>query len=118
MEIENFFPGGSNLTWQDYAVLLAVLALVIFVGFYFGRGEKSTADFFLGRRKIPWWAAGFAFVAAETSALTLIAVPAIAYMENWEYAQFLSAIFWRGSPSPFCLSRPFTGLIAPRFMNF
>ncbi len=93
MEIENFFPGGSNLTWQDYAVLLAVLALVIFVGFYFGRGEKSTADFFLGRRKIPWWAAGFAFVAAETSALTLIAVPAIAYMENWEYAQFFIGDF-------------------------
>ncbi len=88
MDLHSFFPGDSTLTWQDYAVVLALLALVIFVGFYFGREEKSTNDFFLGGRKIPWWAAGLSFVAAEISALTLIAVPAIAYMENWEYAQF------------------------------
>ncbi|MGD0971464.1 MAG: sodium/solute symporter [Desulfobaccales bacterium] len=93
MEIQNFFPSGGNLTWQDYSVLSVVLVLVIFVGFYFGREEKSTADFFLGGRKIPWWAAAFAFVAAEISALTLIAVPAIAYMENWEYAQFFIGDF-------------------------
>jgi SSS family transporter len=88
MEIQNFFFQGSSLTWPDYAVLAVLLALIIFVGFYFGREEKSTNDFFLGARKIPWWAAGLSFVAAEISALTLIAVPAIAYMENWEYAQF------------------------------
>ena len=87
------FPARSSLTWQDYSVLLVVLALVIFVGFYSGREEKSTNDFFLGGRKIPWWAAGLAFVAAEISALTLIAVPAIAYMENWEYAQFFIGDF-------------------------
>ena len=51
MEIQNFFPSGSNLTWQDYSVLLVLLVLVIFVGFYFGREEKSTADFFLGGEK-------------------------------------------------------------------
>jgi SSS family transporter len=88
MEIHTFFSSGSNLTWPDYAVLVALLVVVIFVGFYFGREEKSTDDFFLGGRKIPWWAAGLSFVAAEISAVTLIAVPAIAYMENWEYAQF------------------------------
>ena len=93
MEIQTFFCSGSSLTWQDYSVLLVVLALVIFVGFYTGREEKSTNDFFLGGRKIPWWAAGLAFVAAEISALTLIAVPAIAYMENWEYAQFFIGSF-------------------------
>ncbi len=93
MEIQTFFSGHSNLTWQDYSVLSALLVLVIFVGFYFGREEKSTNDFFLGARKIPWWAAGLSFVAAEISALTLIAVPAIAYMENWEYAQFFLGSF-------------------------
>jgi SSS family solute:Na+ symporter len=93
MEIQSHFLGASNLTWPDYAVLAALLALVISVGFYFGREEKSTNDFFLGARKIPWWAAGLAFVAAEISALTLIAVPAIAYMENWEYAQFFIGSF-------------------------
>ena len=93
MEIQTFFSSGSSLTWQDYSVLSVILVLVIFVGFYSGREEKSTNDFFLGGRKIPWWAAGLAFVAAEISALTLIAVPAIAYMENWEYAQFFIGDF-------------------------
>jgi SSS family transporter len=88
MEIQTFFISGSSLTWQDYSVLLALLVLLILVGIYFGREEKSTADFFLGGRKIPWWAACLSFVATEISAVTLIAVPAVAYMENWEYAQF------------------------------
>jgi SSS family solute:Na+ symporter len=93
MEIQTFLSSGSSLTWQDYSVLLVLLVLVIFVGFYSGREEKSTNDFFLGGRKIPWWAACLAFVAAEISAVTLISVPAIAYMENWEYAQFFIGSF-------------------------
>src|SRR4030042_679690 len=93
MEIQTLFPGGSSLTWQDYSVLLLLLVLMIFVGVYYGREEKSTADFFLGGRKIPWWAACLSFVATEISAVTLIAVPAVAYMENWEYAQFFIGSF-------------------------
>lgn len=93
MEIQAFFPGGSSLTWPDYSVLLLLLVLLIFVGIWFGREEKSTADFFLGGRKIPWWAACLSFVATEISAITLISVPAIAYMENWEYAQFFIGSF-------------------------
>jgi len=86
MEIQTFFLGRSSLTWQDYSVLLLLLVLMIVVGIYFGREEKSTNDFFLGGRKIPWWAACLSLVATEISAVTLISVPAIAYMENWEYA--------------------------------
>jgi SSS family solute:Na+ symporter len=93
MEMQTFFISGSSLTWQDYSVLLVLLGLLIFVGIYFGREEKSTDDFFLGGRKIPWWAACLSFVATEISAVTLIAVPAVAYMENWEYAQFFIGSF-------------------------
>jgi solute:Na+ symporter, SSS family len=93
MEIQTFFESHSSLTWQDYAVVSALLVLLIFVGIYFGREEKSTDDFFLGGRTIPWWAACLSFVATEISAVTLISVPAIAYMENWEYAQFFIGSF-------------------------
>ena len=93
MEIQTFFASHSSLTWQDYSVVLALLVLLIFVGIYFGREEKTTDDFFLGGRKIPWWAACLSFVATEISAVTLIAVPAVAYMENWEYAQFFIGSF-------------------------
>jgi SSS family transporter len=93
MEIQTFFASGSSLTWQDYSVLLVLLVVLIFVGLYCGREEKSTNDFFLGGRAIPWWAACLSFVATEISAVTLIAVPAVAYMENWEYAQFFIGSF-------------------------
>ena len=93
MEIQTFFASGSSLTWQDYSVLFVLLVLLIFVGLYCGREEKSTNDFFLGGRTIPWWAACLSFVATEISAVTLIAVPAVAYMENWEYAQFFIGSF-------------------------
>jgi len=93
MEILTYFPSGSSLTWQDYSVLLLLLVFMVFVGIWFGREEKSTADFFLGGRTIPWWAACLSFVATEISAVTLISVPAIAYMENWEYAQFFIGSF-------------------------
>ena len=41
MEIHALFVSGSSLTWQDYSVLSVILLLVISVGFFAGREEKS-----------------------------------------------------------------------------
>ena len=76
------------LTWPDYAVVLASLVVLLAIGGAFTRQQHETADFFLARRRIPWWAACLSFLATEISAVTIIAVPATAYRENWEYAQF------------------------------
>jgi len=83
----------TSLTWHDYAVVLSLLALLLLVGLWTGRREESAAEFFLGDRRIPWWAAGLSFVATEISAVTLISVPAIAFLENWEYVQFFCGSF-------------------------
>lgn len=93
MELTSWFPGGTQLTWPDYALLLALIAISVAVGVFFGKGERSTNDFFLGGRRIPWWAACLSLVATEVSAVTIISVPATAYMENWEYAQFFLGSF-------------------------
>jgi len=79
---------GSSLTWPDFAILAASLALLVAIGGAFSREQRGTADFFLARRRIPWWAACLSFLATEISAVTIISVPATAYSENWEYAQF------------------------------
>ncbi|HET7874847.1 MAG TPA: hypothetical protein VFN71_04925, partial [Methylomirabilota bacterium] len=50
--------------------------------------QRGTRDFFLARRRIPWWAACLSFLATEISAVTIISVPATAYSENWQYVQF------------------------------
>jgi len=78
----------SGLTWPDYAVLFAVLAALLLIGGSFTREQRETSDFFLARRRIPWWAACLSFLATEISAVTIISVPATAYRENWEYGQF------------------------------
>src|SRR5262245_27558666 len=81
-------PLAGGLTWPDYAVLFAALACLLVIGGAFTREQSDTASFFLARRRIPWWAACLSFLATEISAVTIISVPATAYRENWEYAQF------------------------------
>jgi SSS family transporter len=81
-------PPGAGLTWPDYVVVAAALACLLLIGGAFTREQRDTADFFLARRRIPWWAACLSFLATEISAVTIISVPATAYSENWEYAQF------------------------------
>jgi SSS family solute:Na+ symporter len=77
-----------SLTWPDYAVLLVSLAVLLGIGGAFTRQQHDTVDFFLARRRVPWWAACLSFLATEISAVTIISVPATAYSENWEYGQF------------------------------
>jgi SSS family transporter len=82
-------PGAAGaLTWPDYAVLLVSLAGLLAIGGAFTREQRETSDFFLARRRIPWWAACLSFLATEISAVTIISVPATAYSENWQYMQF------------------------------
>src|SRR5499433_2179523 len=78
----------GGLTWPDYAVLFGALACLLVIGGAFTREQRDTSDFFLARRRIPWWAACLSFLATEISAVTIISVPATAYSENWEYGQF------------------------------
>src|SRR5512134_960637 len=81
-------PLAGALTWPDYAVLAVSLAGLVAIGLAFTREQRGTQDFFLVRRRIPWWAACLSFLATEISAVTIISVPATAYSENWQYVQF------------------------------
>ena len=67
----------------NYAVLTAYLALLVAMGFYFARREKTTDDFFLAGRRIPWWAAGLSIFGTQLSAITYLAIPARAYATDW-----------------------------------
>lgn len=63
----------------DAVVLVAYLAGVTAFGLGAGRAHRSIADYFVGARTTSWWIIGLSIVAAETSTLTLIGVPAIAF---------------------------------------
>lgn len=76
------------MSWLDLTVVAASILALLAVAYQSGKVEKDTKDFFLARRRIPWWAACLSFIATEISALTIVGVPATAYRENWQYLQF------------------------------
>lgn len=82
------FPGPCFVGWPDFFILGGLLLLMVAFGFFLKKQQTSTHQFFLGNRSVPGWAACLSFVATEVSAVTIISVPAVAYMENWEYLQF------------------------------
>jgi len=63
----------------DYLVLLAYLAGITAFGMRFKKAQRSVKDYFLGARDTPWIVICLSIVATETSTLTLIGVPALAY---------------------------------------
>ena len=65
------------------------LAVIIGVGMWAARGQKSTRDYFLGNKNIGWLGIGLSIVAAETSALTIIGVPAMAFGDNISFIQVI-----------------------------
>lgn len=80
-------PGYFNT--GDWIVILAYLGGIIGLGVWFGKDQRNTRDYFLGSKNIPWWGIGISIVAAETSALTIIGVPAIAYGGNIMFIQMI-----------------------------
>src|SRR4051812_21904114 len=66
----------------DWTVIILYLLGIIGLGVWFGKDQHNTRDYFLGSKDIPWWGIGLSIVAAETSALTIIGVPAMAYADK------------------------------------
>ena len=67
------------LTPIDLLVLVVYAVGVIALGLRAGGRQSSTDEYFLGGKELPWWAVCFSVVATETSTLTVIGVPAVAY---------------------------------------
>ena len=67
------------LTPIDLVVLAVYGVGVVAFGLIAGGRQRTATDYFLGGRDLPWWAVSFSIVATETSTLTVIGVPAVAY---------------------------------------
>ena len=71
------------LNWVVMGLYFSGLA---FMGWWFMRKKKSADEFFKGGGRIPWWAAGISIVAAMSSSISFLAVPALTYISDWRYA--------------------------------
>jgi solute:Na+ symporter, SSS family len=73
----------------DLAIVIAYLIAVTALGARFGKRQRTLHDYFLGGRQLPWWAIALSVVSAETSILTIISTPGIAYATNLAFLQLV-----------------------------
>lgn len=71
----------------DLLIIAVYLAGITLFGLHFRKRRRSLRDYFLADRDIPWWALALSIVAAETSTLTIISIPGLAYDSNLGFLQ-------------------------------
>jgi SSS family transporter len=76
-----------TVSYIDYFIIIMYLIIVALIGAFSGGKQKSTKDYFMGGKNVPWWAVSFSIVAAETSSLTFISIPGLAYIANLNFLQ-------------------------------
>ncbi len=63
----------------DLVLVAAYLVAVVVAGAWFSRRQRTTRHYFTGSGRVPWWAVSASIVATETSTITFVSVPGIAY---------------------------------------
>lgn len=76
-----------NFGGVDLVVVVAYMAGVTLWGAWLGRGNQGGTDYFLGSRRLPWWAVMLSVVATETSTLTFLSIPGVAYLGTLAFLQ-------------------------------
>ena len=67
-----------NISAIDSLIVIVYMLAVLAFGIWVGRGGKSSADYFLGDRSLPWGALLLSIVATETSTVTFLSIPGLA----------------------------------------
>jgi solute:Na+ symporter, SSS family len=78
-----------GLNASDFLVIVGYLAGVTLFGLRFRRTQTSLKGYFLADKRIAWWAISLSIVAAETSTLTIISVPGLAYEQDFRFLQLV-----------------------------
>jgi len=73
----------------DLLIIALYLAGITLFGLRFRNRQRTMRDYFLADRTIPWWAISLSIVAAETSTLTIISIPGLAYDSNFTFLQLV-----------------------------
>jgi solute:Na+ symporter, SSS family len=75
----------------DFVIIFGYLVGITLFGIWFSRRQRTTRDYFLGGRSVPWWAIAASIVATETSTVTFISVPGVAFARGGNF-QFLQLV--------------------------
>ena len=100
----------------DYAIVILYVVGVTLFGLIISGRQRSTTDYFLGGHKLPWGAVLFSVVATETSTLTFISIPAVAYGGSLTFLQItFGYILGRTLVSLFFLPKYFKGQLSTAY---
>ncbi len=77
------------MRYADLAVIVLYLAGITWFGARFRSSQKTLRDYFLGGRNAPWWAIALSIVSAETSTLTIIGTPTLAFTGDFGFLQLV-----------------------------
>src|SRR5271154_534430 len=73
----------------DLAIITVYLVGITLFGLRFRKRQRTMRDYFLADRNIPWWAIALSIVSAETSTLTIISIPGLAYDSDFTFLQLV-----------------------------
>jgi SSS family solute:Na+ symporter len=82
-----------GFSYVDYAIVVVYLAGVTVAGIVIAGRQRSARDYFLGGKEMAWWSVGFSIVASETSTLTFISIPGLAYRGDMRFMQLVFGYF-------------------------
>lgn len=82
-----------GFSFLDYAIVGVYLVGVTVIGILIAGRQKSSKDYFLGGKEMSWWSVGFSIVASETSTLTFISIPGLAYKSDMNFLQLAAGYF-------------------------
>ena len=77
----------------DHAIVILYLVGVTVAGILISGRQRSSRDYFLGGKQMAWWSVGFSIVASETSTLTFISIPGLAFKGNMTFLQLVVGYF-------------------------
>lgn len=78
-----------GLTFIDLLVIILYLLLCVVIGIKAGGRPSDSTAYFKTDGKVPWWAVSLSVVATETSMLTVISIPAVAYLGSFVFLQIV-----------------------------
>ncbi len=76
----------------DLVIIFGYLIGITAFGIWYAGKQETTEDYFVGDRSVPWWAIAMSIVATETSTITFVSVPGVAFARNGNF-QFLQLVF-------------------------
>lgn len=76
----------------DLIIIFGYLIGITLFGIFYSGKQETTEDYFVGDRNVPWWAIAASIVATETSTITFISVPGVAFARNGNF-EFLQVVF-------------------------